>query len=184
MLRTTADFAPWAGKPWQLVALQVYVVVTHPGVTVSLGTVPGGDDIASQVPLDSREAMPMAFHRAEIDPDAYIYATASVPVNNGDFIVQYAVIANYAGSPAIWLRTKGYALFVGSTVIANGASNAVEIGQDSVDTKNWKIASSHLETLDPVNQYSVSSAAPLSDAPILLSVFVGGFHNISSLAGE
>ncbi len=175
-------FRPFVGKPCQLVSVQVYVIVTRPGVTVDLGTTPGGNDIASNVSQDDPEAGSMAFHRVEIDPDGYLYATPSAPVNNGDFVVYYAVVVNNADSPAIWLGSKGYPLIEGCTVIANGASNAVEVGQDSVEIKNWKIIRSHLETLDPVHQYSVSAAAPLAEAPLLLCDFAGGFHNISSLA--
>ena len=180
-------FRPYSGKPYQLIGIGVRVLtVASRGTTLSLGTSIGGNEIATSIPLDSKsykwfDFKWFDFTRVEVAADVYMYATPSAAVADGSFKVYYIVVPNYAGCNGFRMNTSGFAQVSNSTFLANGDSEALWIGADAVNTRNWKISNCHIETFDPTNQRSVNAQNAITRAPIYNCTFIGGFNNIISL---
>lgn len=179
-------FRPYSGKPYQLIGIGVRVLtVASRGTTLCLGASIEGSEIAAGIPLDSKswewfDFKWFDFTRIEVAADGYMYASPSVAVADGSFKVYYVVVPNYAGCSGFRMNTSGFAQVSNSTFLANGASDALWIGADAVNTRNWKISNCHLETFDPTNQMSVNARDTITHAPIHNCTFVGGLNNVSS----
>jgi hypothetical protein len=178
-------FRPFAGKPYMLTTILVWVQTTAPpGTTLDLGITPGGDEIASGIALDSPPVRTPVFpNRVEIADDGYMYATPSQPIAEESFHIYYTVVTNYPGCRALVVEPRGFPLISNSTFVSNGASDALYIENQRTVSQNWKVSNCHLETLDPVNQRAVNAGVAITDAPIYNCTFVGTLNNIASFAG-
>ena len=81
------------------------------------------------------------------------------------------------------MDTYGYARIEGGTFVGNGESEGIKIAGASISAKNWLITNATIETLDPVNEYSVTASSSLTDAPIYNCVLVGGLLNVTPASG-
>jgi len=173
-----------------LFSIAVYVnTAQESGATLKLGTTEGGDEIASGIPVDSTGWKYFDFNRVERAAGEYLYATVvdsggnPISVSSDAIKIYYSVITNYADCYGLYLDTYGYARIEGGTFIGNGASEGVKIAGAGISAKNWLITNATIETLDPVNEYSVTASSSLTDAPVYNCVLVGGLLNVTPASG-
>jgi len=174
-------FRPFAGHPYQIIGLMVWVNTAHAGVTLDIGTTVGGSEIASGIDISTTGSKFPNFSREEVAADGYMYATPSSAISDGDLTIYYVVVYNYSNNRALYLDTKGYAIISNCTFLSNGASDAVYIAETT--TKNWRMANCHIETYDPANQYGINAAAQMSGMgeKIQNCTIIGGVNNIEGV---
>jgi len=162
--------------------LWVNVKTPTEGATLSLGTTPGGSEIASGIDLATTETGQYRYTspaRVGVAADGYLYATSSAPVADGSFQIHYTVVTNFPLCEGLRLEAQGHSVFSNSLFLANGASDAVFIDAPATDDNNWQIRNSHLETYDPVNRSAVHVGSRIADAPISGCTFRGRITNIA-----
>ncbi|MGG3893185.1 hypothetical protein [Geobacillus stearothermophilus] len=95
---TSMSIQPSPNNPFQIRNLDIVVVTPQSGVTINIGSTPGGSDIASGVSIASagwQSVNLLANARKQFAAGSYIYITASAPIpNNCIQIVGEAVFAN------------------------------------------------------------------------------------------
>ena len=177
-------FQPFAGHPYQLIT--AFVQVVNPaaaGATLELGTSIGGSEIASAIPIDVAGSQFIDFVKVEVAAASYMYATPSVAINDGDIIVYYSVITNYATSYGLFMGSIGAVRISNSSFYSNGASDAATIGLNAQNAKKYSITASHFETFDPVNQNALLfGGVGATVQPIFSSKLVGLIQNLFSFA--
>lgn len=176
-------FRPFATHPYQLVAISIQVKNTHAGETLDIGTSIGGHEIAQNISIAVADFVYFDLTRVELAGNAYLYATPSAAISDGDVTIWYVVVTNYATCYGMHIDTKGYLVVAGNTILSNGATDALYIASTAVATPNWKVTNSHIETLDPANQKSVNASGILNPAPVYLCTLIGALNNITPAAG-
>jgi len=174
-------FRPFDGHPYQLVRLEVYVANANAGVTLDIGTSVGGSEVASSIDLSSTGFKRVPINMVELASGAYLYATPSAAISDGDVTIHYAVILNYSNCNAVYVYTDdGYWRIAGGFFQSNGASDCLRLQQDTGATeKHWRIDNATFETLDPTNQYAASAPSPVTAQPIYGCNFNTALSNIT-----
>ena len=177
-------FQPYAGHPYMLIGIYVYVsVAAGAGITLSLGNTVAGIEIATGIPIDSTNGKYFAITRTEQIADGYLYATPSGAIAEGSLNVRYVVISNYGLCRGVNLNTRGYVRLANSTIISNGASDAIYISDVAEAANAWRVTNCHIETMDPVNQSSIISQSAYANGPIYNCTLIGLVTNIVPAAG-
>jgi len=171
-------FRPFASEPYQLISISILVNTANTGVTLDLGTTASGTQIAEDVDIGTIGIKSFDFTRSQLTADAYMYATPSAGINDGDIEISYVVCKNdyYAGQ-GIYLETKGFARIDNSSFYSNGASPTGYIKETTV--KNWWMNGCHVETYDPTGQVAFTAESEMTDVPITRTLLVGGTSNIT-----
>jgi len=178
-------FRPYATDPYILLGVYVEVVANGAaGATLDLGTSIGGTQIATGIPIDVNGSFQFTFVKVEVAAAGYLYSTPSVAMADNSMIIRYTVMTNHATTRGLYVNTVGNARITNCTIESNGASDAVYISDVAETGNGFKISNSHIETMDPTNQKSVTCQSAYIGVPIYNSTFIGPFTNVSGLVHE
>jgi len=120
---SNATIQPFAGKPYFVESMYVYVSVAGAGgSTLNIGTTAGGNEIASGIPTSTTGTKYFAINRSAILADAPIYLTFSD--TNTIATVYYVVKYNYSGNYALYFNSYGSARISNCKFYSNQASPA------------------------------------------------------------
>jgi len=174
-------FRPYAGHPYQVIGIGVEVINGNPGVTLDIGTAIAGNQVANNVDIGAAGYKVFDFSKEQVVAGAYLYATPSAGINDGDFWIYYIVVKNYF-QYGIYHATKGMLHASGGHYLVNGASDALYVDNIPAMT-GWQINGSLLETLDPINRSALAMATPQASVPISKCTLIG-LHNALSFAPD
>ncbi len=118
-------FRPASAKPYELVGLYVLINVPRAGITLDIGTTVGGSEVLSGIDLGVSGYVSVPI--ATISSSAYLYATPSSPVNNGDFRLKLIYNVNYEASRALYISTSAPGIISGGHFSTNSASTCAYI---------------------------------------------------------
>ncbi|MBU0572194.1 hypothetical protein KKH23_03295 [Patescibacteria group bacterium] len=143
---------PVSGKDYRIMSMHVRKDVSQAGITLKIGTTPGGSEIASAIPLfpTGYEAITPNW-ATKITADSPIYLTPSGAAAVASFRVMFSVIPDFANA-TVYTTTVGHARIVNSYILGS-PTGTYQIG-NSVHIYNTVI-----ECPDPT-QYSIDFSAP------------------------
>jgi len=161
------------GEAYRILSMHVRVDQAQDGVTLDIGTTPGGSDIANDVPL-----YPAGFRgitapwNVRLYSDAPIYLTLSSPIANGCLRIMYSIVLN-PNNAALYSTTIGNARFANCYLL--GGPGGTYLTADAATFLNSVIECPD-RTQYAVN-YSSLSVARFHDCTVL-----GEIRNVSGWA--
>ncbi len=180
-------FRPFAGHPYSVWDVSIWVSVANAGVTVDIGTTVGGHEVAQTVSIAGTGTIPFAFNRPYVAANSYLYITPSAPIADWDIFVYYTVMYAYSNQVGLVLTTRGNARILNSSFLGSYSndifSQALRITGDAITYPNWRIENSHIEATIKTN-YAIYADGDLYNVPIYDSTIVGILGNIKSFAGR
>lgn len=180
-------FQPFANYRYQLISIFIYVnTVQAAGVTVNIGTTPGGSEVAAAIPIGtSQQFQYFNFARVAVAAGGYLYFTTSAPVPDGCFQASYTVAYDGGHQTGLELDTKGYATISGSTFEASDNGQCLQIAPNAHATLNWTISECAFIKYSATGTGSGALYDPIGGlvgAPIFNSRFRGGINGVASFA--
>ncbi len=181
-------FRPHATYPYQVLALDVEVVVANAGKTLDIGLAAGQDTVVAAVPLDTAGYTTITLGAGALNVIAaggYLYATPSAAISAGDVKVHGTYVVSFGSSNAVYLQNTGPARFENCVLVSNAASDAVYAKTEAVNANAARFTLCHIEAR-PKNTDSmkaVNCESEWNDAPFYLCTLLGGSTNLTPAAG-
>lgn len=145
-------FRPYATYPYMLLELYVQVDTGTAGAVLDIGTSIGGNEVINDIPIAvAGDYVYRKVVMVEVAANGYLYCTPSLAVPDGRFTVYCIVIRNFGDSNGLKVDTTGNARIVGGHYVSNGASNALLVTNNTINSDVVRFDGVSFETLDPVN---------------------------------
>ena len=180
------DPAPLAaGYEIVMYSMQIYINNSTPGVTLSVGTTPGGSNIASGIDcsLPPGSAPAFGLGRIAIYPGQHIYATPSGgTLPDSSILFYYTIMYSLPYATAITLDTPGNATITNCTFIGSASVDGVVYIKNTTFI-NWSMTGCSIISIDDPSTYTaIKAASAITNCPIYLSTITGQLSNITSFA--
>ncbi len=192
-------FRPFDGTDWYIYSISIWVHAAQaPGVTIDIGTTPGGSQIANNIPIDVADGLTFIWIPYYVAAGAYLYVTPSVPIPDGAVYIYYTPIYAVSASASLLMRTSEEAVVTNSHFLgcaSNGFGPALLITANGITYENWRVENCVLESIasTTVSCIPVYSSGAISEIPVYNSIIRGrgwytifntGQTNVSSYANE
>lgn len=186
-------FQPNAAGAFQVASLSVAVTVAHAATTLNIGTTAGGSDVASGISLAATGTIGVALPDtayAVLAAGAYLYATPSAGITNGDVTVNVGWVSAQAKLHGIYNTSTGRVRVRGGTYQSSAASHAVVFNGDAnVDQFMVEGAVLAARQVYPYGSqqnavHSLSQTSPLKDAQVYGCSLRGGVGNTTLALGR
>jgi hypothetical protein len=170
-------FRPLSSQAYSVVGAILTVSIARVGETVSLGTSPGGCEIASGISIATTGSKYFSISRAHLAADAYLYATPTGG-SDGDFIVKYIIVKDFATCYAISIEGYGFPRIAGGRFSSNGLSDCINI---AITNKNYLLAGVAINSLNPANDAISAGSAITGEQFKNCAIESGTLSNVTGI---
>lgn len=171
-------FRPFTGKPYQIFNAILTVSVASVGVTIAIGTTPGGSDVASGISIASTGLKYFTVTRKLVASDGYLYITPSSPISEGSVTLRYQTVYAYTGMNAIYSNSVGPYSIIGGYFVSNGNSDTLYY--TSVRSVYAMINHATIENLGSIGN-AINASSTYSTAPLYKCELRGGVGNVATI---